>query len=412
MKRGRFRKKLCLFILIAVLVAVWSVWRNTTSETRSTEADYGNILDYIENLWKQEPEEVQELRTREVAEYDAGYQEYYFRLLTDEEKRIYREMLVGIRERQEDFYLSVSDEDTINRVYHALLKDHSELFWVQNREQVYTTSYPDTDYCKFSPGYSYTEEEIQEIQTAADQAWQEVSAMAAETTDTYEIVKDVYTYLIDNTEYISSDDDQNIAGTFWRKQAVCAGYARAAQYLLEKLNIPVIYVEGSTASSSEGHAWDIVEIDGQYYYMDPTNGDQPQFLEGDAVQLAEHKTIIYDYLCPFPWEYEQIYTASDEFEVPQCTATDKNFYVMNQACFDAYDYQDIYDLCRLRLDNGAAVIRFKFSSQEAFDQAYQEWIQDSGVEAAARYYLEIYGKNTIQYHYGILDNLKTIYFMF
>ncbi len=113
-------------------------------------------------------------------------------------------------------------------------------------------------------------------------------------------------------------------------------------------------MEGGTISSSEGHAWDIVEIDGQYYYMDPTNGDQPQFLEGDAVQLAEHKTIIYDYLCPFPEEYEQIYTASDEFEVPQCTATDKNFYVMNQACFDTYDYQAVYGLCRLRLDNGAA----------------------------------------------------------
>ena len=412
MKKGRFPKKLCLFIIIVALAVARAEWKDKASEVRSTEADYENIVDYIQNLWKQEPEEVRKLRTREVEEYDAGFQEYYFHLLTDEEKRVYREMLEGIRRRQEEFYLSVSDEDTINRVYHALLKDHSELFWVQNREQVYTTSYPDTDYCKFSPGYSYTEEEIGEIQTAADQAWQDVSLMAAETTDTYEIVKDVYTYLIDNTEYVSSEDDQNIAGTFWKKKAVCAGYARAAQYLLEKLNIPVIYVEGSTISSSEGHAWDIVEIDGQYYYMDPTNGDQPQFLEGDAVQLAEHKTIIYDYLCPFPEEYEQIYTASDEFEVPQCTATDKNFYVMNQACFDTYDYQAVYSLCRLRLDNGAAVIRFKFSSQEAFDQAYQEWIQNSGIEAAARYYLEIYGKNTIQYHYGVLDNLKTIYFMF
>ena len=263
MKKGRFPKKLCLFIIIVALAVAWADWKDKSSETRSTEADYGNIVDYIQNLWKQEPEEVRKLRTREVEEYDAGFQEYYFHLLTDEEKRVYREMLEGIRRRQEDFYLSVSDEDMINRVYHALLKDHSELFWVQNREQVYTTSYPDTDYCKFSPGYSYTEEEIGKIQAAADQAWQEVSLMAAETTDSYEIVKDVYTYLIDNTEYVSSEDDQNIAGTFWKKQAVCAGYARAAQYLLEKLNIPVIYVEGSTISSSEGHAWDIVEIDGQ-----------------------------------------------------------------------------------------------------------------------------------------------------
>lgn len=412
MKKGKFLKKICLFIILAALIAGLAEYKKSGNESKSTEADYGNILDYINGLWKQEPEEVKKLRKREVAEYDAGFQEYYFRLLTDTEKRVYREMLTGIRDRQEEFYLSVSDEDTINRVYHALLKDHSELFWVQNREQVYTTSYPDTDYCRFSPGYSYTDEEIAEIQQSADQAWQDVSAMAAETTDTYETVKDVYTYLIDNIEYVSSDDDQNIAGAFWKRQAVCAGYARAAQYLLEKLSIPVVYVEGSTVSSAEGHAWDIVEIDGQYYYVDPTNGDQPQFLEGDAVQLAEHKTIIYDYLCPFPEEYEQIYTASDEFEVPKCTATDRNFYVMNQACFDTYDYQDVYDLCKLRLDNGAAVIRFKFSTQEAFDQAYQEWIQESGIEAAARYYLQIYGKNTIQYHYGILDNLKTMYFMF
>ena len=49
-------------------------------------------------------------------------------------------------------------------------------------------------------------------------------------------------------------------------------------------------------------------LDGEYYYFDATNGDQPEFLEGDAVQLAEHKTILYDYLCPFPEEYEMTYT--------------------------------------------------------------------------------------------------------
>ena len=64
--------------------------------------------------------------------------------------------------------------------------------------------------------------------------------------------------------------------------------------------------------------------------------------EGDAVQLAEHKTIIYDYLCPFPQEYEQVYTDSDEFPVPECTATDKNFYVLNEACFDQLRLPDVY----------------------------------------------------------------------
>lgn len=159
------------------------------------------------------------------------------------------------------------------------------------------------------------------------------------------------------------------------------------------------------------HTWNIVEINGEQYYVDATNGDQPAFLEGGAVSLEEHKTTIYDYLCPFPQEYEQLYTASDEFPVPECTATDLNFYVLNQACFDTYDEQQIYDCC-MRLENGAAVVRFKFTSQEAFDEACQQWIQEGYVQKVAEYYLKMYGLSTVEYHYGILDNLKTIYFMF
>ena len=365
------------------------------------------------DFFSKEPGEIRKLREQEVQKTDEDqYQEYYFKLLSEDEQRIYRQMLNGIRERQNEFYLTSADEDVISKVYHALLKDHPELFWVHNREEVYTTSYKGTDYCRFSPGYTYTEQEISEILTEMQNAVNEVNAEITQNASDYDKVKMIYTYLIDHTEYEASDDDQNIAGVFWKKKAVCAGYARAVQYLLEQLGIPCIYVEGSARDSDEGHAWNIVKINGQYYYVDATNGDQPSFLEGGAVQLEEHKTVIYDYLCPFPQEYEQVYTASDEFPVPECTAADLNFYVLNQACFDTYNEQQIYDFCCMRLDNGAAVVRFKFTSQDAFDSAYRQWIQDGYIQNVARYYLQLYGLETVEYHYGILDNLKTMYFMF
>lgn len=365
------------------------------------------------DFFSKEPGEIRKLREQEVQQTDEDqYQEYYFKLLSEDEQRIYRQMLNGIRERQNEFYLTSADEDVISKVYHALLKDHPELFWVHNREEVYTTSYKGTDYCRFSPGYTYTEQEISEIMTEMQNVVNEVNAEITQNASDYDKVKMIYTYLIDHTEYEASDDDQNIAGVFWKKKAVCAGYARAVQYLLEQLGIPCIYVEGSARDSDEGHAWNIVKINGQYYYVDATNGDQPSFLEGGAVQLEEHKTVIYDYLCPFPQEYEQVYTASDEFPVPECMASDLNFYVLNQACFDTYDEQQIYDFCCMRLDNGAAVVRFKFTSQDAFDSAYRQWIQDGYIQNVARYYLQLYGLETVEYHYGILDNLKTMYFMF
>lgn len=373
-------------------------------------------LDQIRSIAKSvisgEPKEVEELRQMEVAQSEEGHQEYYFKQLTEEEQRVYRELLKGIRAREKEFYLTISDDDSIDRSYHAVLKDHPEIFWVHNREKIYKTTYSDSDYCVFTPGYTYTDSEIDEIQTAMEQSFQEVRALIPEDAGDYEKVRIVYTYVIDHTQYQTGEDDQSIAGVFWKKSAVCAGYAGAVQYLLERLDIPCIYVDGSTKGSTEGHAWDIVKIGQEYYYVDATNGDQPDFLNGDAAQLEEHKTIIYDYLCPFPEEYEKTYTPSEELIVPACTAKDLDFYVLNQGYFEDYSWQDIYDYCKMRMDNGAAVVRFKFGSQEAFSEACQELLDDGVVQNVAQYYMKLHGLGQVEYHYGVMDNFYTIYFIF
>lgn len=372
----------------------------------------GQIRSIAKSIISGEPKEVEELRQMEVAQSEEGHQEYYFKQLTEEEQRVYRELLKGIRAREKEFYLTISDDDSIDRSYHAVLKDHPEIFWVHNREKIYKTTYSDSDYCVFTPGYTYTDGEIDEIQTAMEQSFQEVRALIPEDTSDYEKVRIVYTYVIDHTQYQTGEDDQSIAGVFWKKSAVCAGYAGAVQYLLERLDIPCIYVDGSTKGSTEGHAWDIVKIGQEYYYVDATNGDQPDFLNGDAAQLEEHKTIIYDYLCPFPEEYEKTYTPSEELTVPACTAKDLDFYVLNQGYFEDYSWQDIYDYCKMRLDNGAAVVRFKFGSQEAFSEACQELLDDGVVQNVAQYYMKLHGLGQVEYHYGVMDNFYTIYFIF
>lgn len=372
----------------------------------------GQIRSIAKSIISGEPKEVEELRQMEVAQSEEGHQEYYFKQLTEEEQRVYRELLKGIRAREKEFYLTISDDDSIDRSYHAVLKDHPEIFWVHNREKIYKTTYSDSDYCVFTPGYTYTDSEIDEIQTAMEQSFQEVRVLIPEDAGDYEKVRIVYTYVIDHTRYQTGEDDQSIAGVFWKKSAVCAGYAGAVQYLLERLDIPCIYVDGSTKGSTEGHAWDIVKIGQEYYYVDATNGDQPDFLNGDAAQLEEHKTIIYDYLCPFPEEYEKTYTPSEELTVPACTARDLDFYVLNQGYFEDYSWQDIYDYCKMRLDNGAAVVRFKFGSQEAFSEACQELLDDGVVQNVAQYYMKLHGLGQVEYHYGVMDNFYTIYFIF
>ena len=402
MKKGFFCRLVVILTVLSVMLQPFYVRAGTLDQIRSI----------AKSVLSGEPEEVEELRQMEVAQSEEGHQEYYFKQLNEEEQRVYRELLKGIRAREKDFYLTLSQDDSIDRCYHAVLKDHPEIFWVHNHEKIYKTTYSDSDYCTFTPGYIYTESEIREIQNAMEAGFQEVSSLIPADASDYEKVRIVYTYVIDNTQYQASDDDQSIAGVFWKKEAVCAGYAGAVQYLLERIGVPCIYVDGSTQGSTEGHAWNIVKLDGEYYYVDATNGDQPDFLNGNATQLEEHKTIIYDYLCPFPEEYEKKYIRSEELTVPDCTAKDMNFYVLNQGCFDGYDWETIYDYCKMRLDNGAAVVRFKFGNQEAFAAACNELLDNGEVQNVAQYYMKQNGLGQVEYHYGVLDNFYTIYLIF
>ena len=66
----------------------------------------------------------------------------------------------------------------------------------------------------------------------------------------------------------------------------------------------------------------------------------------------------------------------------------------------------------MRLDNGAAVVRLKYTSEEAFDAACRHYIQEEKIQDVAGYYMSLHGLSTVQYHYGILQNLKTLYFIF
>ena len=417
MKKNRLGKFLTGVIMMIGLGAFSLLVLNAVlHQTRTVQ-----ILDSALTLLSLEPAEVKFMRKREVAQEEEGHYEYYFRQLTPDQQRAYREMLSSIRGWEEDFYLTIAGDDEIDRVYRAVLNDHPELFWARNRKAVYKTLYTGQDYCTFSPSYSYIGEngdrkqdstEVQEIKRAMEEAKAEVASMLPADATEYEKAYKVYTYVIENTDYIESDDDQSIAGVFWKKEAVCAGYASAIQYLLESFGVHCIYVEGLSLKSEEGHAWNMVQIDGSWYYIDATNADQPDFLSGDAVSLDEHKTILMDYLCPFPWEYEKDYTASDLFDLPECTATGYNFYVLNNGCFDEYDPYALNDYYQMRIDNNAAVIRFKYSNEAAFKEALEYWPSSDELENAIQYYMAYNGLMQVQYHYGVLDSLYTLYYIF
>lgn len=338
-----------------------------------------------------------------VAETDGIHQEYYFKQLTMDEKRTYRQLLAGILAFESEIRVTDTDNDAIDRAYRALLKDHQEVFWVHNGQTYYKTiNKTDT---VFMPSYGYTQEEAAPVEGSMEQAYQQVAALLPEGTGTYDKVRTVYDYVIGNTEYVLNEDDQNIAGVFAKGHAVCAGYAGAVQYLLERLGVGSIYVSGETKMSSGGHAWNIVDIDGDHYYVDATNGDQPDLLGlGGTVPL-------YDYLAPFPDEYSQICWPDEEFDLPVCAAVDYNYYVMNGNCFSSYDWDTLYGYLTAQIGQGIHLMRVKYTDADSYRAAYTELVTNGRIEEIARYYMDIQGIPQVEYHYSNMDDLLTLYVM-
>ena len=118
------------------------------------------------------------------------------------------------------------------------------------------------------------------------------------------------------------DDLRSIYGVFVKKKAVCAGYAVATQYLLNRAGIECTYIKGNTTQGY--HAWNLLKLEGDYYYMDTTWGDR-----SNTDKSKSHEGIGYDYFCITTEELLKNHTPDEDFPVPLCTATKCNYKVRN-----------------------------------------------------------------------------------
>lgn len=97
----------------------------------------------------------------------------------------------------------------------------------------------------------------------------------------YEKEKAVFTMLVaelkyDKAHYSIAGEDPNSVnpyGALIQGKAICTGYANSFQLFMTILNIPCINVEGSAFDDYQAHCWNMVQLDGAWYYVDVCWGD-------------------------------------------------------------------------------------------------------------------------------------------
>ena len=146
---------------------------------------------------------------------------------------------------------------------------------------------------------NYLAEEFNSKQ-AIDQAFAQIEQvknqiMQNKTGNTYEDIKMVHDYLVDNINYDSSLSKQNIYsiyGALVNRECVCEGYARAFKYLLDELDIACVMVIGTATNSqgeTENHAWNYVQLNGNWYAVDSTWDDPVVIGGGTASAESRYK---------------------------------------------------------------------------------------------------------------------------
>lgn len=90
----------------------------------------------------------------------------------------------------------------------------------------------------------------------------------------FQKVKAINDYIVSNTMYgtKTKTSPHSAYALFFEGQAVCQGYALAAQTLLEQSGIETKYVVGFV-NGNEAHAWNLVKVDGKWYHLDTTWND-------------------------------------------------------------------------------------------------------------------------------------------
>jgi transglutaminase/protease-like cytokinesis protein 3 len=166
-------------------------------------------------------------------------------------------------------------------------------------------------------------------------------------------------------------------GVFVDGQAVCEGYAKAYQYLMNKAGIVTIYICGKATGTDGGqtaHGWNISKINGNWYHTDCTWGDPTIVGASAEVQKAN---VDYAYLNITAADLSSTHVIGNQiFTVPNCTATKDNFYVKNGLYFTSFDKNAVDSAVKTKLQsmNGSKetklYIKFKNHSDAATAKDY------------------------------------------
>ena len=288
--KGLFKTIIVLAVVFGSLFAIYRylIPKEVTQQIKNAFMNVKNEMGFYEDSGI----------TGEEYTFDTTYYPYYG-YLSDDAKTLYKQIYANALALETSFVpvvpITVSEVvNVINAVYH----DHPELFWM---ESGYTYKYTEDNICvHVNLNFNETANNIEDAKAQFEERANAIIDVASALGSDYEKEKYVYKALMECVEYDENAElHQSPYSALVYGKSVCAGYARAFQYIMLELGVPTYYCTGE----SQGHAWNIVKLDGGYYNVDVSRADtksspERYFNRTDEDLRSTHKRSGYSTILP------------------------------------------------------------------------------------------------------------------
>ena len=292
---------------------------------------------------------------------------YYYNNLNDIEKEAYVTMYSSFMSFDDSFVMEI-DGENLKYVFTAVLYDNPHIFWVDNDYQ-----YSENEKSVlFTPSYRNSTVEAQQLTIELNNKINEIVSYANNFNTEYEKELYIHNYICENTVYdeaLSQEGGDSAYDSLINGKAICEGYSRAVQILLDAVDIDNYLVVGDSESNGEiePHMWNVVEIDNLNYYLDATWDDS-----------GADDTTVYFY-----FNVNDKMISKDHFNIEpannNCTSDIAYYYEVNNSYVKSYNgFSEHANHSAEVLRNGENKAEFVFANSNDYKKALNDIENDNG----------------------------------
>lgn len=286
----------------------------------------------------------------------------FYQYFTQQEKAIYTALYNGVMQKMEYIELPYEiDGRTYEKIYITLEKQEPEFFYLSN--SFYTAEKVRTARIEYREEHYESDSQKVLIENQAEKICNNINSVPSD----FDKLLFIHDYIALNCSYVETGEEylETVYGCLVNGSANCEGYAKTFKYLCDKLDIPCMVTVGVT-SDGVNHAWNQVQINGEWYNVDVTWDDTEDELGVNHVYFLNPDADFVDHRADVAF-----------MPVFECLSDTQNFYHKKDLLITIQDDAERILTRELADINGA--MELKFADKHSYSEFKNVYLENQRV---------------------------------